>query len=127
MGAGRLRLPVRPSLRHRGAASLLASARELALLVPDVARLGWRLARDSRVPRRAKWSLVLLAGYLALPFDLVPDFIPVLGQLDDALVALLILRYALRRAGPEVVREQWPGSERGLAVVLRIAAGAATA
>jgi uncharacterized membrane protein YkvA (DUF1232 family) len=57
----------------------LAAARELAVFAPDLARLVVRLARDPRVPRRAKLSLVLLACYLALPFDLIPDFIPVLG------------------------------------------------
>lgn len=101
----------------------LAAARALAAarLVPDVARLAWRLLRDPRVPRRSKLALALLAGYLALPFDLVPDFIPVLGQLDDALVALLVLRVVLRGAGREVVAEQWPGTPEGLATLLRLA------
>jgi uncharacterized membrane protein YkvA (DUF1232 family) len=83
-----------------------------------------RLLGDPRVPRRAKVALALVVPYLALPFDLIPDFIPVLGQLDDALVVVLALRYAARRAGAEVLRELWPGSDRGLAIVLRVAAPA---
>ena len=101
----------------------LAAARAIARLVPDVARLALRLARDRRLPWPARLAVVLLAGYLALPFDLVPDVIPVLGQLDDALVALLVLRYALRAAGPDLVAELWPGTPGGLRTVLR-AAGA---
>jgi uncharacterized membrane protein YkvA (DUF1232 family) len=65
--------------------------------------------------------LLALAGYLALPFDLVPDFIPVAGQLDDALVAALVLRRLVRSAGPGVVREHWPGPPRSLDLVLRVA------
>jgi uncharacterized membrane protein YkvA (DUF1232 family) len=72
------------------------------------------------VPRRAKVALWLLVPYLALPFDLIPDFIPVLGQLDDALLVALALRYVVKRAGPQVVEELWPGSDRGLSVILRI-------
>ena len=77
-----------------------------------------RLLRDPRVPRRRKWLLVALAGYLALPFDLVPDFLPVVGQLDDALVAALVLRYVAKTTPRDVVVELWPGSERGLRAVL---------
>jgi uncharacterized membrane protein YkvA (DUF1232 family) len=83
-----------------------------------------RLLGDPRVPRRAKVALALVVPYLALPFDLIPDFIPVLGQLDDALVVVLALRYAARRAVDDVVRELWPGSDRGLAILLRVAAPA---
>ena len=72
------------------------------------------------MPRRAKVALWLLVPYLALPFDLIPDFIPVLGQLDDALLVALALRYVVKRAGPHVVEELWPGSDRGLSVILRI-------
>ena len=80
-----------------------------------------RLLRDERVPRRGKVALWLVLPYLALPFDLIPDFIPVLGQLDDALVVLLALRYVVRVAGRDVVAELWPGSERGLRAVLALA------
>jgi uncharacterized membrane protein YkvA (DUF1232 family) len=59
--------------------------------------------------------------YLALPFDLVPDFIPVAGQLDDAILVAAAIAYVVRRAGRGVVEELWPGSERGLRVVLAFA------
>jgi uncharacterized membrane protein YkvA (DUF1232 family) len=77
-----------------------------------------RLLRDRRVPRRAKLVLALVIPYLASPIDLIPDFIPVLGQLDDALVVAFAVRYVARAAGREVVAELWPGSERGLRIVL---------
>ncbi|HSC51140.1 MAG TPA: DUF1232 domain-containing protein [Gaiellaceae bacterium] len=96
-------------------------ARALATAVPDCAVLLARLLRDDRVPRRRKLLLAGLLGYLALPFDLVPDFVPVAGQLDDVLVAALVLRRFLRSGGEELVREHWPGSERSLQLVLRAA------
>ena len=96
-------------------------ARALAGFIPDCAVLTGRLLRDSRVPRRHKLLLVCLLGYLALPFDLVPDFIPVAGQLDDVLVTALVLRAFLRGAGQEPVREHWPGPQRSLNAVLRLA------
>jgi uncharacterized membrane protein YkvA (DUF1232 family) len=80
-----------------------------------------RLLRDPRVPRGAKVVLALVIPYLASPIDLIPDFIPVLGQLDDAFVVAFALRHVTRRAGPDVVSELWPGSERGLRVVLALA------
>ena len=98
-----------------------STAREVAEFVPDALVLFRRLIRDARVPRSAKVSLVLLVGYLALPFDLVPDFIPVAGQLDDAILVAATIRYVVRRSGRAVVEELWPGSERGLRVVLALA------
>jgi uncharacterized membrane protein YkvA (DUF1232 family) len=97
------------------------SARALAELIPDCVILCGRLLRDPRVPRRNKAMLIALAGYLALPFDLVPDFIPIAGQLDDVLIVALVLRGLLRGGGESLVREHWPGSDRALAVVLRVA------
>ena len=67
--------------------------------------------------------LVALLGYLATPVDLVPDFLPVVGQIDDAIIAALALRYALRAEGPELLRELWPGPEGSLALVVRLAYG----
>ncbi len=72
------------------------------------------------MPRRAKAALGLLVLYLALPFDLVPDFIPVAGQLDDALLVAAVIAYVVRRTGRGLVEELWPGSERGLRVVLAL-------
>ena len=80
-----------------------------------------RLLRDPRVPQRAKLPILLIVPYLASPLDLIPDFIPVLGQLDDAVLVALVLRRVVRVAGREVVKELWPGSERGLRVVLSLA------
>ena len=96
-------------------------ARELARFVPDCVVLVRRLLGDPRIARRHKVLLILLLAYLALPFDLVPDFIPVAGQLDDVLILAWVLRRLLRDAGPEVVREHWRGPERPLRLVLRLA------
>jgi uncharacterized membrane protein YkvA (DUF1232 family) len=87
------------------------SALALARFIPDCVVLVTRLLRDPRVPLRHKLLLGALVGYLALPFDLVPDFIPVAGHLDDVLVVALTLRAVLRSTGRELVREHWPGPE----------------
>jgi uncharacterized membrane protein YkvA (DUF1232 family) len=73
------------------------------------------------VPRRQKTLLLGLAAYLAMPFDLIPDFIPVAGQVDDAVLVALVLRSLLRGGGGTLVREHWPGPESSLALVLRLA------
>jgi uncharacterized membrane protein YkvA (DUF1232 family) len=96
-------------------------ARALATFIPDCIVLVTRLARDSRVPRRRKLLLLGLVGYLALPFDLVPDFIPIAGQLDDAIVVALVLRHFVREGGELLIRELWPGPEQSLALILRLA------
>jgi uncharacterized membrane protein YkvA (DUF1232 family) len=97
------------------------SARALAGFIPDCIVLCSRLFRDPGVPRRKKLLLVGLAGYLALPFDLVPDFIPVAGQLDDVIIVALVLRGFLRSGGEPLVRAHWPGPQSTLALVLRLA------
>ena len=102
-------------------ASRRDSARALAGFIPDCAVLCTRLLRDPRVPTRKKALLIGLAAYLAMPFDLVPDFIPVAGQLDDAVLVALVLRSLLRGGGAMLVREHWPGPESSLALVLRLA------
>jgi uncharacterized membrane protein YkvA (DUF1232 family) len=89
-------------------------ARTLAGFIPDCVVLVRRLLRDPRVPRRTKVGLWLLIGYLLFPIDLVPDFIPIAGQLDDAILVALVLRSFLRAGGAALVREHWPGPERTL-------------
>lgn len=96
-------------------------ARAFAGFVPDCVVLFARLARDGRVPWRHKLILSGLVAYLALPFDLVPDFIPVAGQLDDAILVALVLRTILRGSGRQLVQEHWPGPPNSLAFVLRLA------
>jgi len=104
-----------------------SDVRAVARLVPDCLRLARRLARDPRVPRARRLSLLALVAYLALPFDLVPDVIPVLGALDDALLVVLVLRGVARAAGPELVVEHWPGPPRGLELLQRALGQAGTA
>lgn len=101
-----------------GAKSLLV---ESARLLPDLLRLIGRLARDRTLPRGLRVRLWLLLGYLALPIDLVPDFVPVLGYADDVIVVALTLRAVVRRAGPGALARHWPGSATGLAAVRRLA------
>ena len=96
------------------------AARDVARFVPDCIVLVRRLLRDPRVSRRHKLLLGGVVGYLAFPFDLVPDFIPVAGQVDDALVVVLALRAVLRRSGSGLVSEHWPGPGGSLALVLRL-------
>ena len=98
------------------------SARDVLRFLPDCLVLFKRLLADRRVGRRAKIALGLMLAYLAMPFDLVPDFIPVLGQLDDVLLVLVVVGYVVRLSGESVVRELWPGSDSGLELVLRFAA-----
>ena len=110
-------------------AALVAGARQwdirmIARLVPYCAILFKRLLADSRVPRGWKVASALALVYLALPFDLVPDFIPVAGQLDDAILVALVLRGLLRSAGPVLLREHWPGPAALLIPLERLASGA---
>ncbi len=98
-------------------------ARALARFFPDCLVLLRRLIGDERVPRRRKIALLALVVYLSIPVDLVPDFIPVVGQLDDVILAALALRYALRSGGPDLLAEHWPGPERSLQTVMRLAYG----
>lgn len=98
-----------------------ADARALAGFIPDCIVLFRRLLGDSRMPRRYRALIVALLGYLALPFDVVPDFIPVAGQLDDAVVVALTLRAILRGGGLEMIEEHWPGPRSSLSLILKLA------
>lgn len=95
--------------------------RDVIRLAPDLLRLLKRLASDKHVPRRTRWWLGGLLVYLLLPVDLIPDFIPVIGYADDAIITVVALRYAVKHAGFEAVRRNWPGSPEGLASVLALA------
>ena len=96
-------------------------ARALAGFIPDCIVLVRRLLGDERVPRSRKLLLGVLLAYLAMPLDLVPDLIPVAGQLDDAIVTALVLRVVLRSGGDALLREHWPGPERSRELVARLA------
>ncbi|MBO3743243.1 YkvA family protein [Actinoplanes flavus] len=94
---------------------------EMLRLLPDLLRLLRRLAADAGLPRGVRVRLWLLLAYLAVPIDLIPDFIPVVGYADDAIIVALALRSVARRAGPQALHRHWPGSPAGLAAVLRAA------
>jgi uncharacterized membrane protein YkvA (DUF1232 family) len=98
-----------------------ASAREGLRLLPDVARLVRRLAADRSLGRGVRIRLLLLLAYLAMPIDLVPDFVPVLGYADDVVIVAAVLRSVVRRAGPDALRRHWPGGPEGLEALWRVA------
>jgi uncharacterized membrane protein YkvA (DUF1232 family) len=100
--------------------------KEYALFGPRLVKLVFRLMRDKRVPARPKAILVMLGAYLASPIDLIPDFIPGIGHVDDLVLAAFALDLILNRVPDQVVREHWDGDEDVLQVVreiLDIAAG----
>jgi uncharacterized membrane protein YkvA (DUF1232 family) len=93
-------------------------ARELAALIPHLLALFRGLLRDPRVPRSSKLWLAASVLWIASPIDLVPEFIPVLGPLDDAIVAALVLRHVLRRTDRRVLTEHWRGDPATLDRIL---------
>ncbi|GAA2643368.1 YkvA family protein [Paractinoplanes durhamensis] len=93
---------------------------EALRLLPDLLRLLRRLAADRNLPRGVRVRLGLLLAYLALPFDLIPDFIPVLGYADDAIITMVVLRSTVRRAGLDAVHRHWPGTDEGFAALTRL-------
>jgi uncharacterized membrane protein YkvA (DUF1232 family) len=95
--------------------------REAVRLLPDTLGLLRRLASDPKLPRGVRLRLVLMFGYLAMPFDLIPDFLPIVGYADDAIFVALVLRSVVRTAGSDVVRRHWTGTEDGLSVLWRLA------
>ena len=97
-----------------------STLRDAARIMPDAVRLLSRLSRDRGLSWPIRVRLVLLVGYLAVPIDLVPDFIPILGYADDAIVIGLVLRSVIRRAGPDIVRQHWPGTPEGLDTLSRL-------
>jgi len=93
---------------------------EAIRLLPDLLRLLRRLAADTALPRDVRVRLALLMVYLALPIDLIPDFLPVIGYADDAIIVAFVLRSVVRRAGIQTVRAHWPGTEDGFAALARL-------
>jgi uncharacterized membrane protein YkvA (DUF1232 family) len=94
---------------------------EAVLLIPNLVMLLSRLLRDRRVPRRRRLLMLAVAGYVISPIDAIPDFIPVLGGIDDVLVLAFAIDYLLAGSPPEVVDEYWDGSEDGLDLIRGIA------
>jgi uncharacterized membrane protein YkvA (DUF1232 family) len=98
-----------------------ADARALARFVPDCVVLFKRLLADPRVELWRKALLVAVVLYLASPIDLIPDFIPVAGQLDDAILVVIAVRVLLHGSGPRLLAEHWPGPPKSLQFILRFA------
>ncbi len=101
-----------------------SQARELATLIPNLLALFRGLLRDPRVPRNSKLWLGFAVAWIASPIDLIPEFIPIAGPLDDAIVAALVLRHLARRTAPSVLFEHWRGDPRTLETIVRRKAGA---
>ncbi len=95
--------------------------RDALRLLPDVIRLLRRLAADADLTRGVRIRLWLLLAYLLIPIDLVPDFIPVLGYADDAIIIALALRSVARHSGPDALVRHWPGTPDGLRIVRQLA------
>jgi len=94
--------------------------RQALRLLPDVLRLLPRLAADRSLPRGVRVRLALLLAYLASPIDLVPDFIPVVGYADDAIIVAAVLRSVVHHAGVQALERHWPGIRDGLAALYRL-------
>lgn len=95
--------------------------REALRILPDMLRLLRRLTADRSLPRGVRVRLSLLMVYLAIPIDLVPDIVPVLGYAEDAIIVVLVLRSVVRRAGLQAMRRHWPGTADGFAAVCKLA------
>jgi uncharacterized membrane protein YkvA (DUF1232 family) len=104
-------------VRVRPRAGLLSEALRI---LPDVLRLIRRLAADRSLPRGIRLRMWCLLLYLGMPFDLIPDFIPVLGYADDAIIVTFVLRAVVRRAGLPAIRAHWPGTDDGFTTLARI-------
>lgn len=94
------------------------ATRDLVFALPDILKLLWNVVRDQRVPKLVRGGLIGIAAYLALPFDIVPDWLPVLGQVDDVVILTVGVRAMLRQVPEPVIREHWTGERRVLEAVL---------
>ena len=107
-------------MESRPEQSAQTSLREYALLAPRLVKLVFRLMRDPRIPSRSKAVLFILAGYLASPIDVIPDFIAGIGYVDDLIIAAFALDHILNRVPDEIVREHWDGDEDVLDIVRNV-------
>jgi uncharacterized membrane protein YkvA (DUF1232 family) len=107
----------RHARRHPDAVSM----RDALRMLPDLLRLLRRLAGDKTVHTGVRIRVVLLLIYLASPIDLVPDFLPVIGYADDAVIVAIVLRSVVRRAGLDALDRHWPGNPAGLQAIHRLA------
>jgi uncharacterized membrane protein YkvA (DUF1232 family) len=101
----------RPS-RHLAGAALR--------LLPDMLRMLRALVTDPETPRLERWLLIGLLAWLASPIDLIPEFLPGIGPLDDIVVAALVLRHVAKRLGRDALRAHWPGDDDGFSLVQRL-------
>jgi uncharacterized membrane protein YkvA (DUF1232 family) len=93
---------------------------DLVRIVPDVLRLASGVLRDRACPLGARLAVVGLIVWLINPIDLIPEFIPVLGPVDDVVVAVLVLRYVRRRLGTDEFRRRWPGTREGYELLVGV-------
>ena len=98
----------------------LTTLRDLLRMLPDLLRLLKRLTADPTLPRGVRIRLCLLLAYLITPIDLVPDFIPIIGYADDAIIVAVALRSVIRHSGPDAIARHWPGTPGGLAAIMRL-------
>jgi uncharacterized membrane protein YkvA (DUF1232 family) len=96
------------------------SVREVVRIVPDVVRMLRDIFRDPASPLDVRLVLIGLLAWIVSPIDLIPEFIPMLGPIDDAVVAVVALRYVRRRVGVAAMRARWPGSDDGFALLGRV-------
>lgn len=94
------------------------TARDIVFALPEILKLLWNVVRDRRVPRLVRGGLIGIAAYLALPFDVVPDWMPVLGQVDDVVVVTIGVRTMLRQVPEPVIMDHWTGERRILEAIL---------
>ena len=103
------------ALRPKG-----VTVRELVSLIPDILRLLRSLIGDRTAPADVRVVLIGLVAWILSPIDLIPEFIPVLGPMDDVVVAIVAMRYVRRRVGTADLRRRWTGSDAGFAMLLTV-------
>jgi uncharacterized membrane protein YkvA (DUF1232 family) len=99
------------------------TVRDIMAVIPDLLRLLRSRIGDRSVPADVRIVLVGLLTWIVSPIDLIPEFIPGLGPLDDVIVAIVALRYVRRRVGTDELRDRWTGSDEGFALLLRVIGG----